>query len=170
MQRLSCAALACSAILLAATGCGGIRHTPVTGLVTFDGQPYENVVVTFVPVDGGNGALPVGRTDETGKFRMGTETSTNGVKPGKYKVTVAPGPPKDSKAVPHPSVIFQEMQKAAGRKVDANREVKKLEAERGKANRKPHPTIYADSARTPLEVEVTNEPQDIKLELKSQAR
>jgi hypothetical protein len=171
MQRLSFAALTCSAVLLAATGCGGVRHTPVTGLVTIDGQPYENVMVTFVPTDGGNGALPVGRTDATGKFRMGTETSANGVKPGKYKVTVLPGPAKDSQAVPHPSVIFAQQHKMAGGKVNAEREVKKLEVERGKANRNPKPpAVYADSARTPLEVEVANEPRDIKLELKSNAK
>ena len=39
---------------------GGIRHTPVTGVVTMDGQPYENVMVTFIPADGaGTSVLPV---------------------------------------------------------------------------------------------------------------
>jgi hypothetical protein len=165
MRRLSFAALTCSVVLLAATGCGGVRHTPVTGTVTLDGQPYGDVVVTFVPANAGD-VSPVGKADGAGKFQMGTEKVNNGVKPGKYKVTVVPGPPKDSKATGHPSEAFLKKAQPAG-KVDANKEYRKIEAEGHRASRKTHPTVYADPARTPLEVEVTNEPRDIKLELQS---
>jgi hypothetical protein len=165
MRRLSFAALTCSAVLLAAPGCG-VRHTPVTGLVTLDGQPYGDVLVTFIPANPGD-ASPVGRADESGKFQMGTEKPNNGVKPGKYKVTVAPGPPKDSKATPHPSEGFRKMIEAK-KKVEGDKEYRKVEAEATKVNRKVyHPTLYSDPAKTPLEVEVGNDPKEIKLELKS---
>jgi hypothetical protein len=135
-----------------------------------DGEPYGNVLITFVADDAG-GTRPVGRADDSGKFRMGTESSDNGVRPGKYKVLVAAGPPKESKAAGHPSEAFQGKQ-AAG-KVDANKEYKKMEKEATKAAKAkgPHPTIYADPARTPLEVvEVGTSPKEVKLELKSAAK
>ena len=158
-------------VLLLALGCGGERHIPVTGLVTLDGQPYGNALVTFLPVDAGANLSPVGTTDGAGKFQMGTETPNNGVKPGKYKVTVSPGPPKDAKPAGHPSEAFLKKPPATGGKVDANKEYAKVESEAKKMSRKTPPSIYADPARTPLPVvEVTNEPKEIKLELKSDAK
>ena len=170
MRRLFFAS-GCWAVLLVALGCGGeVRHTPVTGTVTMDGQPLGDVVITFIPVDGA-GVSPVGRADSSGKFQMGTETATNGVKPGKYKVTVAPGPSKESRASGHPSEAFKQKSPPEGGKIDANKEYKKVEAEGNKAAKKTHPSVYADPARTPLPVvEVTNSPQDVKLELKSDAK
>ena len=102
---------------------------------------------------------------------MGTESSDNGVRPGKYKVLVAPGPSKESKASGHPSEAFQAKQPAAA-KVDANKEYRKMEKENTKAAKaKAHPTIYADPARTPLEVvEVGTSPKVVELKLKSDAK
>jgi hypothetical protein len=134
-----------------------------------DGEPYGNVLITFVAADAG-GVSPVGRADDAGKFRMGTETSDNGVRPGKYKVLVAPGPSKESKGTGHPSEAFQGKQPAAA-KVDATKDYKKMEQEGTKAAKaKSHPTIYADQARTTLEVEVGTSPKEVKLELKSGAK
>jgi len=135
-----------------------------------DGEPYGNVLITFVAADAG-GLSPSGRADDSGRFRMGTEATDNGVRPGKYKVVVAAGPPKESKATGHPSEAFQGKQAAA--KVDANKEYKQMEKEATKAAKAkgPHPTIYADPARTPLEmVEVGTSPKELKLELKSGAK
>jgi hypothetical protein len=168
MRRFPFAALAGSAVLLVAMGCGERRHTPVTGLVTLDGQPYGNVLITFLSVDDGGSVSPVGAADDSGNFQMGTETRNNGVKPGKYKVTVSPGPPKDAKPAGHPSEAFLKKAPPAGSKVDANKEYKKVESEATRMSRKTPSSIYADPARTPLPiVEVTNEPKNIKLELKS---
>jgi hypothetical protein len=170
MRRFSYTALLCSAALLAYTGCNRVpQYTPVSGVVTLDGEPYGNVMVTFVAVDGG-GVSPVGRTDDSGKFKMGTDTSDNGVRPGKYKVVVAPGPSKESKGTGHPSEAFQGKQPAAG-KVDASKEYQKLEKEGAKALKaKVHPTIYGDPARTTLEVDVGSSPKEVKFELKSGAK
>jgi hypothetical protein len=169
MRRLSFAAITCSAALFVATGCG-VNHTPVSGLVTMDGQPYGDVVITFTPVEGGD-LSAVGKADDTGRFQLGTEKPTNGVKPGKYKVTVSPGPPKDAKPAGHPSEAFSKKQQPEGGKVEATKEYKKFEAESAKVSRKMTPSIYADLERTPLEiVEVTKEPKEITLELKSNAK
>lgn len=171
MRRVSSTAMLCSAIFLVSAGCNRVpQHTPVSGVVTMDGEPYGNVLITFVAVDGG-GLTPVGRADNSGNFKMGTETSDNGVRPGKYKVVVAPGPSKESKGTGHPSEAFQKNQPAAG-KVDANKEYRKMENEATKAAKaKVHPTIYADPAKTPLDVvEVGTSPKVVKLELKSGAK
>jgi hypothetical protein len=168
MRRLSFAALTCSAMLLVATGCG-VRHTPVSGVVTVDGQPHGDLVICFVPVEGG-GLTATGMADDDGKFQLGTEKPGNGVKPGKYKVTVNPGPAKDAVAAGHPSDAFNKKAPAAGGKVDATKEFAKLQKESPKI-RKPPMAAYADPAKSPLEiVEVTTEPKEVKLELKSDAK
>src|SRR5207244_5850195 len=100
MRRFSFVALGCSSLLFAA-GCG-VSSSPVSGVVTVDGQPHGELVISFVPVEGG-GLTAVGKADDDGKFQMGTEKPTNGVKPGKYKVTVSPGPAKDAVFAGHPS-------------------------------------------------------------------
>jgi hypothetical protein len=57
------------------------------------------------------------------------------------------------------------------KKVDGKKEYRKIEVEATRANRKIyHPTIYSDPAKTPLEVEVGNDPKEIKLELKSSTK
>jgi hypothetical protein len=155
-------------MLLAATGCG-VSHTPVSGVVTVDGQPHGNLVISLVPVEGG-GLTATGMADEDGKFQLGTEKPHNGVKPGKYKVTVSAGPDKDAVGAGHPSEAFNKKAPAAGGKVDATKEYAKLQKESPKI-RKPPMALYADPDRTPLEVvEVTKEPKEIKLELKSDAK
>jgi len=165
----------CLAMLLFGTACNRVpQHTPVRGVVTIDGEPYANVLVTFMPVEGGGGLTPVGKADDSGKFIMGTEAEDNGVLPGKYKVVVAAGPPKESKGTGHPSEAFQKKGPATG-KVDANKEFKKLEKDSTQAAKtakaKSHPAIYSDPARTPLEiVEVGTSAKEIKLELKSAAK
>jgi len=135
-----------------------------------DGEPYGNVLITFMAVDGGAAVSPSGRADDSGRFVMGTEATDNGVIPGKYKVVITPGPSKESKGAGHPSEAFQKKEPAAG-KVDANKEYRKMEKEATKVSKKVAPTIYADPARTPLEVvEVGTSPKEIKLELKSGAK
>ena len=128
-------------------------------------------MITFLPVDDVAGVSPVGAADDSGKFQMGTETPNNGVKPGKYKVTVSLGPPKDAKPAGHPSEAFLKKAAPTGGKVDANKEYQKVESEATRASRKIPSSIYADPARTPLPiVEVTKEPKNIKLELKSDVK
>jgi len=167
MRRLSFVALAGLAMLLAA-GCG-VRHTPVSGVVLVDGQPHGDLVICFVPMEG-NGLTATGMANEDGRFQLGTEKPNNGVKPGKYKVTVSLGPAKDAVPAGHPSEAFNKKAAPASGKVDATKEYTKLQKASPK-NRNPPMAIYADPAKTPLEiVEVTNEPKEVKLELKSDGK
>ncbi len=50
-------------------GCGdGAGLGTVTGQVTMDGQPLANVMVTFVPIGGGNASTGV--TDASGQYQL----------------------------------------------------------------------------------------------------
>ena len=61
----------------------------VLGTVTLDGQPAEDITVTFTSKDGSSRAA-IGRTNERGTFEMITGGSNrNGVMAGDYHVTFA---------------------------------------------------------------------------------
>jgi hypothetical protein len=164
------AAVGVAAVLVG--GCGGVpQHTQVTGVVTLDGQPFPDAIITFIP-EGGGGMTPVGHSDEAGRFRMGTESSDNGVVPGKYKVTVTPSTAKESKPSGHPSDAFQN-KGMEGKKFDGTAEYRKIENEATKAAkeaRKNAATKYGDPAKTPLWVEVGKTAQEVKLEMKKDAK
>ena len=55
-------------------GCGGsgdeIEVAEVSGVVTLDGKPLPNAIVTFVPKAGGPSG--VGKTDAEGKYQLAT--------------------------------------------------------------------------------------------------
>ena len=67
-------------------GCGeGIPLTSVTGVVTLDGNPAADVVVTFAP-DSGDVAC-VGSTDISGKYTLACQHGT-GAPAGSYSVKI----------------------------------------------------------------------------------
>ncbi len=90
---LCCAAMICTASLLT-TGCGGgpeddrPARTAVSGTVTHNGEPVDEAVIAFVPVDQTAGRNANGRTNAEGVFQMGTFEGTDGVVPGEYKVMI----------------------------------------------------------------------------------
>ncbi|HJZ57633.1 MAG TPA: hypothetical protein VKE74_21880 [Gemmataceae bacterium] len=73
--------------LATAGGCGdALNRQEVTGEVTLRGQPVEDGIIQFAPLDGqptGDGAQIV-----NGKYRIPKE---KGLSPGKYKVTIYAG-------------------------------------------------------------------------------
>ena len=74
-------ALACSA------GCGGSSTmAPVTGIVTLDGKPVKDAVVTFAPRAEGQPATAV--SDADGKFELQTREPGDGALIGMHDVTV----------------------------------------------------------------------------------
>lgn len=80
------------------TGCGSEtakptieKVVPVSGTLTYRGQPLEHHQVSFIPMDGRRAA--VGTTDATGKFTLGTNDLSDGAPPGKHKVSVTFAPP-----------------------------------------------------------------------------
>jgi len=95
MQRIGCAIL-----LLSAIGCGpGL--VPVTGRVTFDGQPVEGATVTLLPDDPA-GTPAFGFTDATGRFEARTSNDA-GMRPGKYVVVVIKDEPATTPVGPAPA-------------------------------------------------------------------
>ena len=82
-----------SALLVGSTlvGCGGKSYpptSPVSGVVTLDGQPVEGANVSFVSND--TKLQPAsGKTDKDGKYTLTTFRSGDGAMPGDYKIAVS---------------------------------------------------------------------------------
>lgn len=72
------------------TGCGGssdrLKVVPVSGVVTFNGQPLPNGSLLFVPVQDGPSAQAILKSD--GTFSAGTYETADGVVPGEYQVSI----------------------------------------------------------------------------------
>jgi hypothetical protein len=87
MIRLFRSAAFLSALLaLLLAGCGpGRGRVPVSGTVTFDGQPLENGAIRF---GGEQGAAGVGDI-VNGRFSMSETGSQGGVLPGNYDVLIS---------------------------------------------------------------------------------
>lgn len=74
-----------------AIGCGGAKSKnervyPVSGRVTYNGQPVKAADVTFFNAEKNKSAF--GRTDDQGKFKLTTFVSNDGAVAGKNVVTV----------------------------------------------------------------------------------
>jgi hypothetical protein len=82
--------------LLALAGCGGgVNAVPVSGIVTVNGKPLENVAVNFAPLgtEGAVGPGSSGVTDAQGHFTLKTvdERRVRGAVAGKHRVTLFEG-------------------------------------------------------------------------------
>lgn len=69
-------------------GCGSGRPTciPVTGTVSYRGQPVEDAGVAFIPTQGRQAS---GKTNEQGRFILTTFSSGDGALLGEYVVCIA---------------------------------------------------------------------------------
>lgn len=77
--------------LLLAGGCRakhGPHTVPVTGTVTFKGQPVDAAFVAFSPKTPGIRSA-VARTDARGRFQLMTIFPADGAMPGSYAVTIS---------------------------------------------------------------------------------
>ena len=80
-------------LLLFAVGCGGSAgYAPVSGVITIDGQPYGQAVVSFQPMATSGNPNP-GRgssayTDASGKFVLMSDNGDNGAVIGKHRVRI----------------------------------------------------------------------------------
>jgi hypothetical protein len=81
--------LAC--VLLA--GCSGSNVVPVSGTVTYKGQPVPNAYVHFVPE---NGRPSMGETDANGKFTLTYDPENKGAERGKHRVFFQHNPLADA--------------------------------------------------------------------------
>jgi hypothetical protein len=75
-------------------GCGGASGAadrpevlPVSGTVTYAGQPMAGATVTFKPEEAGQPSA-FGKTDAQGRFRLTTFVADDGAVPGSHTVTV----------------------------------------------------------------------------------
>jgi len=71
--------------LILSGGCGGGSQASVAGKVTFDGQPVENGLITFVPSDKSKGPT-AGASIMNGNYKI---EGTNLPSPGTYRVEIA---------------------------------------------------------------------------------
>ena len=80
-------------VLLLVVGCSQPDTMPmakVTGTVTYNGEPIDNVSVTFIPESGARPAA--GLTDASGKFTLSTLDPGDGASPGMNKVALTETP------------------------------------------------------------------------------
>src|SRR4051812_41271144 len=77
--------------LVLVVGCGDssglAKRYPVSGTVTYKGQPVEKGTVNFIPAAPDKGREATGSISN-GRFRLTTSTPDDGAMPGQYKVTV----------------------------------------------------------------------------------
>ena len=118
------AGVAWGCLLLMAAGCGGVGAVPVSGTVTVDGVPVENVAVNFTPIasEGAEGPGSSGVTDAQGRFSLRTigDRRARGAVVGKHRVTLSEramaGPDSD----PYDPTITPEESEARLRKISAS--------------------------------------------------
>jgi hypothetical protein len=154
MNRTSCRrprGYALAALVAFVAGCGGGvgEYNPaVEGVVTLDGQPLPNVIVTFVPNSRGGAQPPssTARTDDQGRFQLQCKRSGDTEEPGAVVGT-------------H-SVLVTQMTDRKSRSEDPD----------AKANvslTKKVPAHYGVPGKTPLTVDVTADKHDYPLSLKT---
>lgn len=93
-RALCCSLLPCLLTLLPGCGDDGpqggprVETHPITGLVTVDGVPAENLLVTCIPQGDTSVATNIsGFTGPEGKFTVGTYESGDGAPEGDYVLT-----------------------------------------------------------------------------------
>jgi hypothetical protein len=85
--------LCASVAVILSAGCGsGPKYVPVSGIITLDGKPYGEAVISFQPVATDKNPNP-GRgssaeTEKDGKFVLKTDEGKVGAVPGKHKVRI----------------------------------------------------------------------------------
>ncbi len=86
----------------AAVGCGGggkpLEVVPVSGKITYKGQPVEKAIVTFTTEASPRTA--VGTTDAQGEFKLTTINSNDGAVAGEHMITVAKMPEPGAAGTP----------------------------------------------------------------------
>jgi len=80
-------ALQLGLVMLLGSVCGCSEKMPtVSGLVTIDGKPVPEGMISFQPVSGG--AIAVARISPDGSYSVKTGSDA-GLKPGEYKIAVS---------------------------------------------------------------------------------
>ncbi len=79
--------LLCAALLVSVAGCGssGPALAPVTGIVTYKGQPLPDAKVVFLPAEGRSST---GVTDANGMYELKYVDETPGAEVGRHTVKI----------------------------------------------------------------------------------
>jgi hypothetical protein len=155
--------IVCALGLIVLAGCGGTKRLPVAGTVTLDGKPLDDAIITFAPdADKGNTTqISCSSPVKEGRYELKTTGTTradsgSGAPPGWYKVIVRPQskPPfmQPPATIPNKAGTSKRGQLLAGQK-QRNR------MPQPPKNPNPIPAQYSTVEKTPLEVEVKDNPQ-----------
>jgi hypothetical protein len=93
MSHVFVRGLALGLTLVAFVGCDtGPRYVPVSGVISLNGKPYPEAVISFQPIAAEGNQNP-GRgsssyTDAEGKFHLKTDDGNNGAVPGKHRIRI----------------------------------------------------------------------------------
>lgn len=82
---------------------------PVTGTVTFNGQPLAGASVTFIGVGATPGEGATGITDEAGKYELSHFRAGKGAMPGDYKVMICKRVMSDGSPIPAGTLSIAEL-------------------------------------------------------------
>lgn len=85
-------------VIAAAVGCGRADMGRVSGVVTYQGKPVADAVVSFRPK---NRPMAFGRTDAAGRFTLNTFSKGDGAVKGANRVRIEPWSPGPD-SVPEP--------------------------------------------------------------------
>ncbi len=128
------------AFAVAGCGSGDAKLVPVTGKVTYKGQPVAKAGVTFVHSDGK--MSPVGVTDENGVFTLGSPVG-QGAMVGEYKVGIVKKAAREGMpADPKPEDMIKMMGAGGKRVAEPKDEI---------------PAKYADTKTSGLTAKVTSD-------------
>jgi len=141
-------------LVIGLAGCtesSGLNTVPVKGSLTIDGEPANNVSITFTPLDASL-ATASGQVSN-GSFELfsGTEGKAGAV-PGKYKVVLAQVGGVDAEAA---AAAYQGGGEGAGSSQSPGPGQQELS----------FPAKYLDASTSDKEVEVTSGSNDIKIEI-----
>lgn len=93
IARRVAARLAMLSLVATLIGCGDAsglpRRYPVSGTVTYKGQPVAKGTITFSPVDDKGDGRSASGVIQDGQYQLTTHDDNDGAIPGKYQVTIA---------------------------------------------------------------------------------
>jgi hypothetical protein len=146
---------------IALAGCGGTKRVPVAGTVTLDGKPLDGAIITFGPdaAKGNTAQISCSSPVKEGRYELQTTSTTradsgSGAPAGWYKVTLRPDPK---------STLLQPQAPVEKKRIKSRRG-KILAAQEQRSSTEPLPTNpipdqYLSAEKTPLEVEVKDNPE-----------
>ncbi len=90
-REILCTVVAVAVGLVGCRGETGPQVYPVSGQVTFNGQPVTDVIVNFMPTDNDPAKMASGQVDSSGNYTLRSGSQGRpGAQPGRYKVYLTP--------------------------------------------------------------------------------